>query len=113
MKAFLLSCLTASLFILSSSAFAVTTEECRAAWKSSPAYQSCYPAFGTKAIDNKCGMYVHCKKPDGSEVANGSYTANYDKEHKDIIGSDYSLFYTVDEVKKLNNCNGKLKVGAC
>lgn len=113
MKSLLLSSLTISLFMLSSSAFAVTTEECRAAWKASPAYQSCYPAFGTKAIGSKCGVYVHCKKPDGTEVANGTYSANYDKEHKDIIGSDYSLFYTVDEVKKLNNCNGKLKVGSC
>jgi hypothetical protein len=46
---------------------------------------------------------VHCKKPDGSEVANGSYMAHYDQWGKDIIGSDYSLFYTVDELKKLNN----------
>lgn len=112
MKSFLLG-ITIGLLGLSSSVFAVTTGECRAAWKVSPAYQSCYPAFGTKAIGSKCGVYVHCKKTDGTEVANGNYTANYDKEHKDIIGSDYSLFYTVDEVKKLNNCNGKLKVGSC
>lgn len=50
---------------------------------------------------------------DGGEVANGSYTAHYDKKGNDIIGTDYSLFYTVDEVRKLNNCNGKLKVGSC
>ena len=102
MKLFL-SGLTVSLLILSSNAFAVRTEECQAVWKSSSAYKSCSPGWGTKAIGNKCGIYVHCKKPDGSEVANGSYMAHYDQWGKDIIGSDYSLFYTVDELKKLNN----------
>lgn len=112
MKLFL-SGLTISLLTLSSSAFAVTTEECQAAWKSSSAYKSCYPAFGTKSIGDNCGIYVHCKKSDGSEVANGSYNAHYDQKDKNIISSDYSLFYTVDELKKLNNCNGQLKVGPC
>lgn len=53
MKLFL-SGLTVSLLILSSSAFAVTTEECQAAWKSSSAYKSCSPGWGTKAIGNMC-----------------------------------------------------------
>lgn len=42
MKLFL-SGLTVSLLILSSNAFAVRTEECQAAWKSSSAYKSCSP----------------------------------------------------------------------
>ena len=113
MKAFVLLGMTLGLLGISLSVFAVTSEECRSAWKASPAYRSCYPAFGTKAIGSKCGVYVHCKKMDGGEVANGSYTAHYDKKGNDIIGSDYSLFYTVDELRKLNNCNGKLKVGSC
>ncbi|OIZ95575.1 hypothetical protein A1D18_01430 [Candidatus Rickettsiella isopodorum] len=53
------------------------------------------------------------QKPNGSEVANGSYTVHYDPKGKDIISSDYSLFYTIDELKKLNNYNGQLKVGSC
>lgn len=109
----LLSTITLSLLIISSSALAVTTAECQATWKASAAYRSCSPGWGTKAIGNKCGIYVHCKKPDGSEVANGSYVPHYDQQGKDIVSSDYSLFYTVDELKKLNNCNGQLKVGSC
>lgn len=112
MKLFL-STLIISSFFVCSAAFAVTTDECQAAWKSSSAYKSCSPGWGTKAVGDKCGIYVHCKKPDGSELANGSYMAHYDEKGKDIIGSDYSLFYTVDELKKLNNCNGKLKLGSC
>jgi len=112
MKLFL-SIIVISLLGLSSTVFALTHTECEAAWKSSSAYQSCYPAWGAKAIGNKCGIYVHCKKPDGSEVANGTYNPHYDQKGNEIIGSDYSLFYTVEELKKLNNCNGKLKVGSC
>jgi hypothetical protein len=112
MKLFL-SAVTLSLLFLSFSAFAVTTAECQAAWKSSSAYKSCSPGWGAKDIGSKCGIYVHCKKPDGTEIANGSYEPHYDPKGKDIIGSDYSLFYTVDELKKLNNCDGKLKLGSC
>lgn len=110
---FFLSVIPICLLGLSSTAFAVTTAECQAAWQASSAYKSCHPAFGAKAIGDKCGIYVHCKKPDGTEIANGSYSPHYDQKGKDIIGSDYSLFYTLDELRKLNNCNGKLKVGAC
>lgn len=112
MKLFL-SGLTITLLFLSSSAFALTSQECQAAWKSSSAYKSCSPCWGAKAIGNKCGLYVHCKKPNGVEVANGTYVPHYDQKGSDIISSDYSLFYTVDELKKLNNCNGKLELGSC
>jgi len=108
-----LSFITIGLLGLSSTAFAVTNEECKAAWKASSAYQTCSPGWGTKAFGDKCGIYVHCKKPDGSQVANGTYSPQYNQTGKDIIGSDYSLFYTLDELRKLNNCNGKLKVGSC
>lgn len=110
---FFLSSITICLLGLSATAFAITNEACKAAWQASSAYKSCHPAWGTKAFGDKCGIYVHCKKPDGTEVANGSYNPHYDQKSKDIIGSDYSLFYTLDELKRLNNCNGTLKVGSC
>ncbi len=82
-------------------------------------------------MNGKCGLYVHCKTPDGKEIQNGDIAgqgSNYESHYgvsreKDPHGdrdprgelnySSRNLLFSVEEVKKLNNCNGHLKVGPC
>lgn len=75
----------------------MTKAEYQAAWQASSARQSCYPGWEAKSIGDKCGIYVHCKKQEGTEVANGSYNPHYDQKSKDSIG----VFYTTNELRKL------------
>ncbi len=122
--------MTVILLILSPVTFALTSAECRSAWKSSSAYHTCSPIWGAdKVINGKCGLYVHCKAPNGKEIQNGYITegqSNYESHYGvkleddphgnrdprgELRSSGRSLLFSVDEVKKLSNCNGYLKIG--
>lgn len=110
--------------LCSSMAFAVSRDECQSAFHDSSAYQSCGSLFTAKDVGGKCGIRVYCKAPDGSEVENGTMGAatnphGDDAWKKDPRGEETSysteglLQFSVSDLKRLVNCNGHLKVGAC
>lgn len=124
--------LATALLLASTASHALSMEECRAAWTASSAYQTCHPLWGAdKVIGNTCGLYVHCKTPSGTEIQNGEITQGEDSyervygvtREKDTHGdrdprgelrsSGRDLLFHVDEVRKLQNCNGKLRVSSC
>lgn len=123
--------LAACLLLTSTHGLALTREECQSAWTASSAYKSCHPLWGAdKVIGNTCGIYVHCKTPSGAEIQNGNITEgedSYDRYYGVTRGKDTTnrdprgelkssgrdLLFHLEDVKKLQNCSGYLKVGSC
>jgi len=101
----------AAMLLLAADAFAITSQDCDAAWKSSSAYLTCSPASGAKANGNSCDLRVTCQASISVPACEGGKERLGCRDANNKVLNLGSL--TPDDTRRLNNCNGSLKVGGC
>ena len=79
--------------------------ECQAAWNQSSAKQTCTGLNWTERKEDQCLLHVSC--------ATGRTVDEETTKSSRTVEKGQAPIFDLDDVKKLNNCGGSLKVGLC